>query len=122
MTRNDPPFTTPARVESDDLQFLRVAEVCALLRISRPTLWRLRRANEFPAPTCLSRRSIGWRRTDVDAWTRKRPAAAIVIENAPRAPLPPTSRTAHKGRPLTAAPRPGRRKRSQLVLRLQAPP
>jgi prophage regulatory protein len=54
------------------LQYLRAAEVCALLRISRPTLWRLRRDREFPAPTALSRRSIGWRQSDVEQWLNER--------------------------------------------------
>lgn len=54
------------------LQYLRAAEVCALLRISRPTLWRLRRDREFPAPTSLSRRSIGWRQSDVEQWLNSR--------------------------------------------------
>jgi prophage regulatory protein len=54
------------------LQFLRASEVCALLRISRPTLWRLRRDREFPAPTSLSRRSIGWRQSEVEQWLDSR--------------------------------------------------
>jgi prophage regulatory protein len=54
----------------DALQFLRVNDVCRLLRISKPTLWRLRRANAFPEPTELTDRVIAWRRSEVEAWLR----------------------------------------------------
>jgi predicted DNA-binding transcriptional regulator AlpA len=56
----------------DALQYLRVNDVCRLLRISKPTLWRLRRANAFPEPTELTDRVIAWRRSDVEAWLRAR--------------------------------------------------
>jgi prophage regulatory protein len=59
--------------DADQLQFFRPADICNLLRISRPTLWRLRRAGQFPAPVSLSKRSIGWRRADVEAWVGSRP-------------------------------------------------
>ena len=39
-----------------NLQFLRAADVCALLRISRPTLWRMRRDRQFPL--IVSRRVV----------------------------------------------------------------
>ena len=58
----------------DSLQFLRVNDVCRLLRISKPTLWRLRRANAFPEPTELTDRVIAWRRSEVEAWLRARNA------------------------------------------------
>jgi predicted DNA-binding transcriptional regulator AlpA len=60
---------------ADSLQFLRVNDVCRLLRISKPTLWRLRRANAFPEPTELTDRVIAWRRSDVEAWLRARDQA-----------------------------------------------
>ncbi|MDB5392905.1 MAG: Transcriptional regulator [Rhodospirillales bacterium] len=56
----------------DALQFLRVNDVCRLLRISKPTLWRLRRAHAFPEPTELTDRVIAWRRSEVEAWLRAR--------------------------------------------------
>jgi predicted DNA-binding transcriptional regulator AlpA len=60
----------------DELQFLRVKEVCQLLRISKPTLWRLRRANAFPRPTELSDRVIGWRKIEIEAWLQARSSLA----------------------------------------------
>lgn len=56
----------------DSMQFLRVNDVCRLLRISKPTLWRLRRAHDFPEPTDLTDRVVGWRRSDVDSWLSSR--------------------------------------------------
>ena len=59
------------------LQFLRIRDVCQMLRISKPTLWRLRRSADFPAPTQLSDRAIGWSRDDIQTWVaarRQRPA------------------------------------------------
>ena len=52
---------------NDSLQFLRPADVCRLLRISKPTLWGLRR-DGFRAPTELTDRAITWRRSEVEAW------------------------------------------------------
>jgi prophage regulatory protein len=60
---------------TDSLQFLRVNDVCNLLRISKPTLWRLRRANSFPEPTEVTDRVIAWRRSEVEAWLRTRDGA-----------------------------------------------
>jgi predicted DNA-binding transcriptional regulator AlpA len=56
----------------DALQLLRVNDVCRLLRNSKPTLWRLRRAKAFPEPTELTDRVIAWRRSEVEAWLRAR--------------------------------------------------
>ena len=54
------------------LQFLRIGDVCRLLRISKPTLWRLRQSSDFPAPTQLSNRAIGWSRTEIQTWVESR--------------------------------------------------
>lgn len=119
MSHNDSYFTKPPHAEIDDLQFLRVADVCALLRISRPTLWRLRRADEFPAPTCLSRRSIGWLRKDVASWARTRAGSLVARDIGTRDASPPATRAVGKRQPPAPEPRPLRRKRSQLALGLQ---
>lgn len=59
----------------DALQFLRLSEVCRLLRISKPTLWRLRRVGEFPEPTELTDRVIAWRRSEIETWLSERRTA-----------------------------------------------
>lgn len=56
----------------DALQLLTVTDVCKLLRISKPTLWRLRRSGDFPDPTTVTERIFGWRRWEIDAWLASR--------------------------------------------------
>lgn len=75
----------------DALQFVRVNDVCRLLRISKPTLWRLRRAHAFPEPTELTDRVIAWQRSEVEAWLRERArggdSGAARASNQPPPPL-----------------------------------
>lgn len=75
----------------DALQFVRVNDVCRLLRISKPTFWRLRRAHAFPEPTELTDRVIAWRRSEVEAWLRERAggrqSSAARASNQPPPPL-----------------------------------
>lgn len=56
----------------DALQLLTVTDVCKLLRISKPTLWRLRRSGDFPDPTTVTERIFGWRRGEIDEWLASR--------------------------------------------------
>ena len=56
----------------DSLQFLRVNDICRLLRISKPTFWRLRRTQDFPKPTHLTDRVIAWSKREVEEWLRTR--------------------------------------------------
>jgi excisionase family DNA binding protein len=48
--------------------FLRFAEVCDLLGISRDTGYALHRAGEFPIPTVLVGKILKCRRADVEAF------------------------------------------------------
>jgi predicted DNA-binding transcriptional regulator AlpA len=59
----------------DALQLLTVTDVCKLLRISKPTLWRLRRSGNFPDPTTVTERIFGWRRREIDEWLASRPSS-----------------------------------------------
>lgn len=54
------------------LQLLRIADVCRLLRISKPTFWRMRRDPTFPAPTHISRRLVGWNALEIECWLASR--------------------------------------------------
>ena len=44
--------------------------------LSGCTVWRLRRAGEFPAPIRLSVGRVGYRRSDLEAWLAERQAAS----------------------------------------------
>ena len=45
----------------------------AFLGLHVTTLWRMRRAGDFPAPIELSIQRIGWRRADLERWLASRP-------------------------------------------------
>lgn len=56
-------------------QILRVADLQAQLNLSRTTIWRLRRAGEFPQPIRLSANAVGWPAHVIDEWLAERPEA-----------------------------------------------
>ena len=56
-------------------QILRVADLVALLNLSRTTIWRLRRAGLFPEPIRLSANAVGWLAHVIDEWLAARPQA-----------------------------------------------
>ena len=59
-------------------EILRVRDLTALLGVARSTIWKWTKDGAFPAPVRLggqTSRMIGWRRSDVEAWIRSRPAA-----------------------------------------------
>jgi len=49
-------------------QLLRIDEVCALLRISRSTVYKRVSAGTFPPPVQLGVRSVRWQRNSIEAW------------------------------------------------------
>jgi prophage regulatory protein len=63
-----------AHRKPDKLLFPR--EVQEIVRLSEPTIWRLRRAGKFPAPLRLGERRIAWRESEIEAWLVSRPHAA----------------------------------------------
>ncbi len=56
-------------------KIIRLPEVCAALGISKPTVYRLIRAENFPRPIQLGKRSVAWRVAEVEQWLESRPAA-----------------------------------------------
>jgi len=54
--------------------FLSQKEITIKLGISHTTLWRLRRSGDFPQPTQLSSRRIGWRQDEVERYLESRRA------------------------------------------------
>ena len=53
-------------------RFLRIDDVIASTGLSRATIYRLIANRDFPAQHQLTKRSIGWWETDVEAWLRSR--------------------------------------------------
>lgn len=62
----------------------RLADVMAIVGISRPTIDRLEAAGNFPKRIRLGRAAVGWDLNEVRAW----------LEQRPRGPKPPVSRAA----------------------------
>ena len=58
-----------------DRQILRVADLEAQLHLSRTTIWRLRRAGEFPQSIRLSADTVSWPAHVIDEWLAARPEA-----------------------------------------------
>lgn len=58
------------------LQLLRIADICRLLRISKPTFWRMRKDPAFPSPADISPGVVGWYASDIETWVSSRRRAA----------------------------------------------
>ena len=57
-------------------RILRVRAVCERIGLSRPTLWRMVKAGQFPQPFQLaSPSSVGWLASEIDAWIAARAAS-----------------------------------------------
>ena len=69
-------------------EVLRYAAVRQAVGLSRTTLWRLERQGGFPARRQLSANSVGWLKSDVDAWIQSR----AVIGGASSSSAPNQSR------------------------------
>lgn len=53
---------------------LRAAEVCSILSISIPTLYRWQRTGLFPKPIKYGPNCSGWKKVTVEAWIATREA------------------------------------------------
>lgn len=56
-----------------DLRNLKEPEVLIKCAISHATLWRMVKAEKFPAPRKLSSKAVAWLSTEVDEWILNRP-------------------------------------------------
>ena len=52
--------------------FVRMPGVVRLTGLGRSTIYRLMAAHNFPDPVRLSKRAIGWRRSDLELWGKSR--------------------------------------------------
>jgi prophage regulatory protein len=57
-------------------KFLRLADVCGLLGISRSTVYRLVNQGAFPAPILISLKAKGWLESEVRNYQKSRIAAS----------------------------------------------
>lgn len=77
VTTSKSDVATAYRIDSDvaplrAMQLLRIDDICQILRISKPTFWRLRRRADFPQPTAVTDRVIGWHPSEIRAWLDQR--------------------------------------------------
>ena len=60
-----------------DAEVVKARHLRLVVGLAPVTIWRLRRAGQFPPPLRLSAGRIGWRRADLEQWLAER-------ERAPR--------------------------------------
>jgi prophage regulatory protein len=59
------------------MRFLRIRQVMQLTGLSRMTIYRLELAGRFPQRRQLSKNSVAWLESDVEAWADSRPVARL---------------------------------------------
>lgn len=70
---NSEPAKVQASQKGDDKgKFVTLCDLTDELRVSRTTIWKLRRSAEFPLPIRVSRQRLVWRRSDIDEWVASR--------------------------------------------------
>jgi len=59
-------------------EYLREPQVREATGLSRSTRWRLESQGKFPARRQLSANTVGWLRSEIEAWIKsRRPAASL---------------------------------------------
>ncbi len=58
------------------MRFLRIEEVITKVGLSRPTIWRLERSNEFPRRRQLGKNSVAWVEDEIEKWMESRVVVA----------------------------------------------
>ena len=58
--------------ESPREEILRTKELIRMLGLSRTSLWRFERDEDFPKRVQLGVRSIGWKLSEINAWIKGR--------------------------------------------------
>ena len=62
------------------MRFLRIEEVMTRVGLSRPTIWRMERANDFPRRRQLGRNSVAWVEEEIEEWMASREVAGTHSE------------------------------------------
>lgn len=60
-------------------QIIRFPQLNSITRLSRSTILRMEKAGTFPKRLQISKRSVGWRLSEVYAWLEAR----VAVENSP---------------------------------------
>jgi prophage regulatory protein len=81
-TRHEP--TEPATVRVDVI--VRLPRVQQLSGLGRSTIYRLMSMHMFPSAVRLGPRAVGWRLSDIAAWSASRPGLASPDPAAPESP------------------------------------
>lgn len=50
------------------LNIIRPAELARILSVSRATLWRMEKRGVLPPKITISKRAVGWKQSDIEAW------------------------------------------------------
>jgi prophage regulatory protein len=77
--KKNAPAPVPTTTEDNrqrHTRLLRASVVADRVGLSIPTLWRLRRAGNFPQPIRLSPGAVAFRESDIEAWIEQRAAAS----------------------------------------------
>ena len=56
------------RPQRNQAELLTLRDVCAVVSLSRSTVYSLLKAGKFPPPVQVSARSVRWRRIEIDCW------------------------------------------------------
>lgn len=68
--------TVPPSREAQVPVFVRMPRLRQMTGLGRSTIYRLMAQNLFPSPMRLGPRAVGWRLSDIDAWSAARPIAS----------------------------------------------
>ena len=66
------PSLKGASGDLDDVVFLRLPEVIAIMGLSKSSLYALIQEKSFPAPIRLGARAVAWVRSEVKQWAAER--------------------------------------------------
>jgi prophage regulatory protein len=60
----------PPTVPAADLEIVRIRETCRISGLPKSSVYAEVKAGTFPAPIPLSRRRVGWLRTEIETWIK----------------------------------------------------
>ena len=55
------------------MRIIRKPELAKILGVSKQTIWRMQKRGDLPSRIQISKRVVGWRETDIEAWLDSRP-------------------------------------------------